>query len=276
MVENTLVVSLVFATGLCIQAWLLVRDRWQKKDWMTLMMAAIFCLFAFLPGKNEAIYNLHWHILLVFFSFTFMYAIFFSSRILPCINEQILLIWNLLMIATAFPFLQTKPVVFWVLMIPSAMTFIFNLLPLRANTFWKLALYTWFMIMVAWIGIQQMKLGIFSEFFDNSHSLQISVSDAFFGGMSFMYVGAYLIFLFELLPIPSKKQPLKERINQWKEYTQIMVSRFGDDQTHIRTLMVTVPVIGGLLTANTILQFMSPVLLTNLIITFAPVVLHRR
>ena len=274
MIENSLVVSVLWAFGSFAAVWLLMGNEWSKTEKWTVGFCVLFSVVAFLPTQDEEIYQLHLHIFMAFVFFVFIFSIFFRERILPFVSEHILLIWNLLMLNVTLPLIGDLPVPFALILIPSIITFVFACIPYEANGFWKFFLYVWFLCMVATVGIVQSKLSVLSVFFDEQHPLRMTVADAFFSGMAFVLIGSNLVYLFLLIPIPARNQSWRSRLQDWKEHKTMMIGRFHDHQLRFPTTLIIIGTVGGMMVANAYWHVVSDLLLINLTIILAPRFLH--
>jgi len=251
-----------------VQVILFLRGTWRKDDWKWIVWCIIISLAGFIPGKNEHAYDLM-HVIITFAVFIFAFAILFKERLLPIINEHVLLVWNLLFLSVYLPDVLEKNFAFWLVAAPSLFVLFLALTPWKPNKLLKFLFYVWFLVIVVAIGVAHFQM---MPLFHSSASLSIGglIAELFFGGMSSLWIGVYIVYLFILLPIPSKSQSIRDRIQTWKEDVHLMISRYSDHQLRIPMTISIVLIIGGVLLANHHWKFLSPFLLVNIIITLVP------
>lgn len=270
MIENTLIVTFIWAAGLLLQAFLLAGGRWKRKEWKQFAYCVFLSFFGFLPGRGESEFKPHFHILASFVIFTFSFALSFQKKILPIVSEHVLLIWNILFLSIVLPFSSPSPWLLALVMIPSGATLLLASFPLRLPALWKGLFYVWFLIMVVVIGIAQAKLSVLSIFFDESSVFRMRSADAFFGGMAFMSIGVYLALLIRLIPIPAKHQSMADRLKLWRDDVQLMIQRFSDEQLRVKTTLAIILVLGGVFLCNVHWNILSHTFLVNIIIVLTP------
>lgn len=264
----------VIALGVFSQSLLLVHLEWTKWDILYYLVCIGIGLLGMLPGKHETTYVFMEHISLMLVLFTFSFSSLFKDRLLPFINEQAMLIWNILTVyalVLQFGFHST-----WlmIVLIPTLATVLLGCISSPPPFAGKVLYYVWFLMMIVILGLLQFRFGDRNVLFDPQVPLTIRLLNAFASGAAFLAIGINVCYLFFLIPIPGKHETMEERMKLWHEDIYLMGSRFIDDQSRWTSTVLVILLLGGLLAVNGESRFISGWLLINLCILFLPYVLR--
>ena len=230
------------------------------------------------------------------FVFPFMYLLVFKNKIFPKIDEKILLVWTLMFICAAasskiLPAFTAGAVIAGSTV---ALALIFNLKMPKAV---KMVLYTWYILMLAVLGIMQLDPKSAADLAQNIHmiiagnmadnifasimikilllvggmfilpfylvlelllnALQSNYLELFLKGISSFYIIICIMQLSRLIPIPGKHQPMRDRIKEWKEDAQMMAGKFSDEQTPPGAMLAICGAVAALLAANSYLKILT-------------------
>jgi hypothetical protein len=271
VLNDAYLVCAIWGVGLIAQALLSLRERLTIDDaakilWMALGSGVI----GFLPFRHENGYHPHQHTIAAFTVFVFAFAAAYMKWLMPVVSEHMLLVWNILFLATIVPLLGPASPWFYPLLVPSASTLVLAFTPGRIPFALKAAFYVWFLTILVGLGVAQFTTGALSAFFDESTRIRLSPADAFVSGMAFMSIGIYAVFLVLLIPIPGKHQSWDDRMREWHLETDLMVRHFDDDNQRVTTTLVILVLLGGLIAAQARWALVSPLMFLNLAIVVTP------
>ncbi len=268
--ERTLLLqALAFGLGIFVQIALIFHGRLQGKDRLLLAVCLASFVFGFIPGKNETEYRLLPHTLAGYCVVIMMCTFFFKNILLPVLNEEMLLIINLLFLSTlAAKGWLTIPAII-IVAIPTLMVLAICLWPKKLSSPIKATFAVWYLLMILTIGIAQFRL-MFLDIFSGRAFPQAYLPELFMSGMAFFWLMVQGLYVMLLLPIPGKHQPLHERIKQIREQLALMAERFGDDQVTANNTLMIFAGLGAILLANYERHWISPGLLTNMVVVGTP------
>ncbi len=190
-------------------------------------------------------------------------VIYFAKYILPKINEIQILIWVILYWYVRFSLgtqIGTSRYIDVlladiILIALSVITFVISILHVRLNNKLRLVLYVWFIAIstsVLYFALPDYSYVITSTgtFPDiPSHNLKTYVFAILYGFQLF-YIVCNVLYLFYLIPIPGKHQSMKDRIDDLKEFTELLSAKFDSYQFKSGTVMTHICVTVILLYLN--------------------------
>jgi hypothetical protein len=259
-----------FALGVAVQALLVIRVKrnWDLFDWGILVFCVIVSASGMFPIKHEA-YVPQEHMLMCIGIFGFALAVAFEKRILPVVNERIVLSYTLLFwyaIFVNFQSLQLPGLLIYALFVPTSAALLISFAQPALNLFWKASMYAWFLVLVLSLGLFQFSFGRLLIFTSPNDAPWLSPIECVTTGMVFLYLCVNATFVFELIPIPGRNQSLQDRMRDWHSLTNLMAHRFDDGTSPAVVTTAIVLVEGGVLTINYIYRLVPAGLLISLLI----------
>ena len=261
-----LILNALFVLGVIAQVAILLKGKKNR------LLAAMIILSLILTGAYalsmvskgvvaEGLLNIF------FLSFSFLSAIMFREEILPEINEGTLFIFT---------------VVFWFISLAFLNRFLclpFYIIPVACTigTIWlaitetklegnaQAFFYAWFMFMTLVIGLLQFSVNFLPSLFNLDGAMPDPIS-AFFAGMSFFWLFAYGFYLYDLIPIPGKRQTMDDRLKEWREFLDLLNSKYSDSQMKPIMAVLVILICSGLLIINFIFNLVNDFLLISLLV----------
>jgi hypothetical protein len=160
-------------------------------------------------------------------AFTFAFALAFQNRLLPRLNEGVVLIWTTVLICVTVELNAWHSAKTYLVLcagLPAcALVIVRHKLPYAL----KIALYAWFLIAVVAMGVLQFR-GSDLSLIANGGSDRLDYGFALIDGAAAAYIGVHVVFLYEILPIPAKGERWSEFQARWTEYLNEIVARLDD------------------------------------------------
>jgi len=243
---------LIFISGLLVRIAITISREFKKADWKGILIAFVVGIFGFLYGldfiEDASIIG---GILFSTVGFIAVIAFVFKDRILPRINEGTLLVYGLvsLYILQIFPNSQSLLYVIsmWALLIYCLIIFALCMKRFRVNSFVKIFLYVFFLllsILILWV--------LFP-------SDDFSLIYLFFAGYASFPLITNLLFVLFFIPIPSRHKTFKERLSEIRNHSKDLENKYIDIDIGVkRTLLIVC--IGGALYLNYRYFFIGDVL----------------
>lgn len=205
----------------------------------------------------------------------------YRDEILPVVGEKLLLTFTLIFwygFATElYRGSHAQQILALVCLVPTVMTIYAAwtrpVLGFRA----KLALYTWYLLIIVILGWLQFPFGNLSIFGGRAAGLGwLGPVDAFATGMASLYLLVNAFYLYMLIPIPGRSQSFSDRMREWHRLTDLMTQRCSeqDGPSDIQAAVV-LALIGGGLAVNYVLVLVPHSLAVSLAIIAAAVGLER-
>jgi hypothetical protein len=268
-----------FAVGVAVQALLVIRvDRnWGMADWGTLAICVAGSALSMLPSKNEVYVPLE-HLLMCIGIFGFVLALLFEKRILPVINEKIVLSYTLVFWYAIYVNFQTLSLPDWLIfasLVPTSATFVIAFTQPALTFPWKVAMYSWFLVLIVSLGLLQFSFARLAIFYSPEQAPWLSPVECLTTGMAYLYLCVNATFVYELVPIPGKTQSWKERMHDWHALTELMAHRFRDEPSASIVAASIFVIEGGVLALNFIYHFIPGGLLINLLLVLPGVLYFR-
>lgn len=257
-----------FGVGVLLQALLTIRfDRtWTWMDWTLLGVCVVGS--AALILNHPANVSLQ-DVLECMGFFGVLLAVFFDKRILPVINEKIVLSYTILFWYALFVNFQRLGLPDWLvyaLLVPTSAALIIAFTQPALTFFWKVAMYAWFLVLVLSLGLFQFDFARLAIFNSPNTDPWLTPIECLTTGMAFLYLCINATFLYELIPLPGKSQSWKDRMRDWHALTELMAYRFSDQAIPSLVAGTIFVVEGSVLALNTIYHFISDGLLINLLV----------
>lgn len=95
----------------------------------------------------------------------------------------------------------------------------------------KIFFYSWFLFILIFIAIKNFSFKNLELVF-SVNSTEVNYFTAFILGMSSLYLVIHFWFLFRIIPLPSRSQTFKDRMVEWREESNLMVSKYSNKQSH--------------------------------------------
>ena len=275
--DNAFLLIMLFGIGIFLQAFLFQRQSKSMKSLKYLLIAIPGSL-----GLAALFYLKMSHGLFDGFMFTFYYLIIFSvsigfifkEKILPEINEahilSITILFWFIFLLYFYSDVWYKMLFAATAVIPTVGTLFICFTASILKNWTKLFFYIWFVIMTIFIMTSYFPFGNISFFWSREYSTSPGLITVFFSGMVFVYLVSYIAYMLYLIPLPGKHQPIKERIEESKEFAKGMIQHYSDSQILPKYSFFLILIQCGILWLNYYLNLISNYLLISIIILFVP------
>jgi hypothetical protein len=151
---------LLVGIGIVFQSVTLATAARAPQKFLLIFAFLITSLLAFMPGRDETIYNFSEHLICYFILYMFIFSVAFSQDILPIINENSLLLFNIIFLTNVINFYlpmnldlsdlsNPLPVLLDILLIPSIIVLVNAFLPYSTPKWMKVMFYIWYLMMTA-------------------------------------------------------------------------------------------------------------------------------
>ena len=272
----------LFGFGVLLESILLVGFHAEGfgKGILASTAAAVLALIIGLFRAPELGY--YTHVFIGLTVFVFVFAILFRKKILPVVNERALLVLNL---AAWYVFFSYSPVipqklriVIWLIFIPITISIaMMAFIDYVVGPGFALLLYTWFLIMIVFLGLAQFPFWNLSFFFDRVSAARLGFLDVLLSGMVFSYIAIHAIYILALIPVPYyEDQSFKNRWKEVKEHAIMLIRRYSPDQLRRGEALLIVLVLGGPLLGNLLLKLLPDHLAANTLIVIVPQIIAGR
>jgi hypothetical protein len=198
-----------------------------------------------------------------------IFAILFQKELIKPLHERTVLIFTLLFWYLWVTQVGAENIMHWPLfqiaLLPTLAAMFLVIIRKKLSFPWKLFMYTWYLVILASYALVLIWeyneilwcRGVCEQF--NLFHLFLLGGVTFFAIVNFFY-------LFILIPLPGKNQTFKERIEDWKEFTQLMTSKYQNKQlSGLESLFLFIGM-GILLAVNYRYQFFDHLTLINTVI----------
>ena len=240
--DTRLVLVLCFGLGVAVQSVLQVRGA---LSWGRVGISVLIALMSLIPFKGELAYQPWPHVFAALCVYAVVFAFAHRREILPRIGERTLLSLSMVFWFAVFvrgvPETPPAPLILGLLVIPSLAVLVIAFVPIRLGFVWKLMLYAWFLFVVVALAWMQFPTRQLQIFLDQEHLPWLTWIEAITGGMAFLYLAVNAVYLYLLVPLPSRGQSFKNRMKDWQELTGLMTRRVDDDQPgYVETFAILV------------------------------------
>jgi hypothetical protein len=272
------VLILWFAAGFVLEALYLVR---RDPKWTQLAICAggaiVATVLTYLKhgGGDPAM-----HVGIGLGIFGVLVAVMYQDEILPPVGDKLLLAFTLIFwfgfVTGLHRGTQLEQLLMFVSLLPTAAT-IYVAAMRPALTFWgKLGIYTWYLVIVVFLGWLQFPFRNLSIFDDSATLGWLGPIDALATGMASLYLLTNAYYLFELLPIPGRSQSFSDRMKDWQQLTNLMTQRCSDqDGPAEGRAFAIIGALGALLLLNYLFELLPNSLLISIAIILATMLLER-
>ena len=212
-----------FVLGMVTQAFYMLRSRWEKGDIKRILISMAVGLFGLLPFRNEDGYNLGLHLFGMCLVAAFAFAKTFQKRIISAVGARSLIILNILVVFLIVNRWGFSQYIFAIILIPTLATLINGFTDLGKYFFWQVFFYTWFAIMLVFIGLLNFGFNEFIKIFSfDVENSGIFYLNTFILGSAFLYIVTNIWFVIGLIPYKRKDQTYGERIQEIKKHMQLL------------------------------------------------------
>lgn len=278
MIQNPLLLSLCFGSGIILQILLFVNYDWSLEKAKRLLKSAGIGLLGILPGKHEShyVHNIYFHVCFCFVIFAVSVIAFYKKEILPAVTECSLLSYSLIF---WFDFLRIfnpesgfDRTIFLVALIPSLFTLVVAFTVRTWSFKVNLFCYVWFLFLIFGIYVIQVSFGELAFIFNPENVKPTYLPHLFLTGMSFTYLTASCFYLYILVPIQGKNQTREQRMKIWRADAQMMAGRFVDYRMTALQALFILLLQGGIYASDLAYGWMPAPLLVNLSVILLPLV----
>ncbi|MGD9075941.1 MAG: hypothetical protein PVJ69_12080 [Desulfobacteraceae bacterium] len=282
MDEMRIVLCLVFGFGVLLESLLLV--GFYTEELGTKLLVSLGAGLGFLGvGLFKAPeLGFYTHILIGFAVYAAVFALFCRKRIMPIVTEKTLLVLNMalwyLFFAYSPMFSYKIKLLICLILIP--MTITINLMAFIDHVVGPgltLLFYTWFLLMIVFLGLAQFPFWNLSFFFDKLSASRLGFVDVLLTGMVFSYIVIHAIYILALIPYPyDRDKSFGERWREVKAHARVLIDKYSHQQLRQDEALLIIVILGGLLFANLLLELIPDHLAINCLIVIVPQLISRR
>jgi hypothetical protein len=250
------VASAAFALGVLLQAASMI---WGKTNNLASFLAAIlFVLLLVVCGASRG-NDLEFITLGSAFIFAIVFAIGYRKEIMPAIDERMILIFTILLcfVCLGFSWWTGTALGLSILGIAVIAALALALTDYKLNWPLRLIFYAWAIVMATvFAGLQ----------LASAFNSQQTLIDFFFSGMIFMYAISFITYVLYMIPLPGKFQSFADRIQQWKEYLELMGNKYSNKQMSKIEAVIIIIALGGAYLINSLLGIIPTLLFVNIVL----------
>ncbi|MFA9288407.1 MAG: hypothetical protein ACEQSA_00815 [Weeksellaceae bacterium] len=248
---KTLLIPLTFGFGVLLQSIFILR-----KDVFSglYVLCILVSLTGLLPGRKEAVYSLDYHIVMSFTIFAMLLALMFKDKLMVYINE--LTLFQITIILIYMNFVIELPFLSWVLPVLTYWSVIFVALLVVTKSlmhqYLKIGLYVWFLLISTFILLIQFipEIQAFLSYPVTFRTKTDDMMHAFVAGMLFLPLSINFWYLWELVPLPGKRQSFSDKMAEVKEHAKEMKKKYSDYQLTWQNAVYVLMIQGGILIIN--------------------------
>jgi hypothetical protein len=200
-----------------------------------------------------------------------MLATFSRDRILPRVEEGSVLVWTALLLISLYHVAGIDSFVTIGATVVALGITVELLRPHRMGFAMKLGIYAWCLLAVVVFTGLQIRWGSLTHPVED-WSGRVSPWIAIVDGMAVMYCAAHAIWLYRLIPIPARSQPIADRLEELRQDTAAMVKRLSDAQIHPSLGLAVLALVLGAAALNEWLRLVDPWLLMRCVLIGIPAV----
>lgn len=193
----------------------------------------------------------------------------FRKKILPKINELVLLCWNIgicYILLKNFGFFHPLILIF---SLPTIFSFSIIFLKVKLNRFFQIGLYIWFMVMSIILTFVYFPWSTIRTGFQTH---QFSSLEMFFLGMTMYYVINYYLCLISFLPLTKKRDKPGDAMKRVQEHATIVENQYDEIQFHPAISFLITAILVSILIVNFVSPFISEVILLGILFSMSPFV----
>ncbi len=277
-----IVLCVVFGFGVLLESLLLVGLYAEELGFKLLVSLAVGLVSLGVGLIKAPELGLYMHILIGFAVYACVFAILFRKKIMPIVSEKTLLVLNMALwyLFFAYSSMFSFHIKLFICLILIPMTISVNLMAFIDHVVGPgltLLFYTWFLIMIVFLGLAQFPFWNLSFFFDQISASRLGFLDVLLTGMVFSYIVTHAIYILALIPYPyDKEMTFEERWREVKEHARVLINKYSHQQLRQEEALLIVLILGGLLAANLFLQLIPDHLAINSLIVIVPQFISRR
>jgi hypothetical protein len=261
---------MAFGIGLLVQALYklvpVLDARGMKKLFGIIFISFLITVGGVLKGGFNATFEEAFLSFCIIFSGLLFFA--FRNKILPKINELVLLSWNIgicYILLKNFGFFHPLILIF---SLPTIFSFSIIFLNVKLNRFFQIGLYIWFMIMSIIVTFVYFPWSTIRTGFQTHH---FSSWEMFFLGMTMYYVINYYLCLIAFVPFPQKRDKPGDALKRVREHVDIVENRYDEKQFHPAISFLIAAILVSILLINFVSPFVSEVILLGILFSMSPV-----
>ncbi|MCB0329971.1 MAG: hypothetical protein KDD70_09915 [Bdellovibrionales bacterium] len=243
---------LFISIGAVIQGSRYLRTR---EDFYKAAGILVASLLGFIPGKKEVHYDLSMHIGVVGFMFALLFGSIFRDKILRTLSERVILEFTLVFHYALWTQVGYESefgrIALYIVSLPTLLVLGLALFPGKPPKFVKLVMYTWFISMNVYLLVMQLMVDEVTAFFQEPISAWTLGYAVIFGMICFHLV-VNVFYLLNLLPIPGKRESMRECLKRVGEHVNVLVSKVDDSQIHPFATLAIVFAFAAVLYLNTL------------------------
>ncbi len=270
--DTRLVLSLVFGLGVVGQAFFSLGSKMDKNVFGLILTSLLFSVAGFCPGKRERSYDLPSHVAGSFFLFSLMVATLLKKQLLSKISEHTLLVYNLIFIYLCLKYIpsggQVRVFFLALLAVPSFAVLVNSLVKIVLPVALEVAFYYWYIVMSVAMLLFKFPVGDFA--FLKTTAASPDYLGVFLAGMVFFILVTNSFYIFEMIPIPGKRQSWADRMREFKEHIQIISDKYDDSQMKASETLLLILLQGGALYLNHAKGWFNDGIIVNFSILFIP------
>ena len=255
---------LLFGLGILAQLLRTIAPQLERGDWGKVLGSVVVGILIGLRayvGKNG---DLAESFIVFHFAFVFSLTVLFRKKILPEIDEVILILWN-----ASFWYLYLGRFGFhgllgFLALIPSCASLLVGIFRVEPDGLTKILMYVWFLIM---------SLAITAMLFPIEEVIQnrpLPPTRSFFMGMLFFYAFSYLLSILNFIPIPDKHQSFRERLDQVRDHAYLIAYKLSDFQYPPQFMLAMLSLTALGMYANYSFQLVDEKLLLTVVLSLIP------
>jgi hypothetical protein len=260
-----------FYCGVLAQAFFLIRKKLTLSHYILIPATFLFCfLLALIPGSKESEYNTYLHLFMGAFIFSIAYSVWFKKDILQRVRKEVLFIWFFILLSLV---MKDFTMAF---LVPTLIVTALSL-PIILGMFFSLAerpgvriySYVWFLGVLLFVASSQFIFSDISFFYKNGEGLPELSLSMIFVGSSFLYMMVNFWYLFDIIPIPAKRQSMSERLEEVREHLAMLGEKYDAKAKSTSRSSLFTWICCALITLN----FFFPFIKTEIMIAMAVTVL---
>lgn len=275
--EYALLLGFIFGAGIVLQAFFLQLQNKSLKSLLLLLLALLFSflLAAYMYFKMNFPDDMDPVVAFYFFiCFSVGIAFIYKKEILPVINEAhilslTILFWFIFLVYFYSDAWYIK--IFTVLaLVPTIGTIFICFTTFKLKNWVKLFFYVWFLVMTIFIMISYFPFGNISFFWSQNLVILPDPITVFLSGLVFVILLSYIAYVFYLIPIPGKYQPIDDRIRECKLFARGLIQKYSDLQLVAKYVFLIIIIECAVLFINFYFYIIPNYLLISTILLFVP------
>ncbi len=263
------IVTFWFSLGIFLHVAPKLQNLTAVRNFVFVILFSFF--LGLLPDKNETHYDIHDHLIKYFFICISLTFFSFRNALIPKVNEHIVAVHSIILWYAILFLIPARfvPPLICISVIPTAIV-IHSIFERRELDYTKqIVLYFWndlIYLMLFFIQLDQ-----FTKIFPSFDVLvRVPVLQIIMSGMMFASIGLPILGLLFIIPIPSKRQTMPERLEEIREYMGCVIKNFTEENTTPAKVLFMIMLAWGLLILNRMYAVVSEFTLINILILSLP------